>query len=468
MYHWSTLRYVEPRSSVMQYGRETMNHAAVAVDAPAAQTEDLNSFHIARQQFDRAIPFLADMKRGLIEYFKSPVRTISLCFPVEMDDGSVRTFSAYRVLHNRIRGPGKGGIRYHPDVTADEVRALAGWMTWKCALADVPFGGAKGGVVCNPKKLSESEQRRITRRFISDLGDAIGPHTDIPAPDLYTNERTMAWIYDTYDIMHPGKNNLPVVTGKPIDIGGSLGRDEATGRGVLYATQRLLERNIVRGLSSVRGARVVVQGFGNAGSVAARLFHDEGGIIIGVSDSQGGIHCPTGIDPRQVMAFKAKQGTVVGMPGTQTITNELLLGLECDILIPAAMENQIRADNVQEIRARVVCEAANGPTTPAADESLCRAGIPVLPDILANAGGVTVSYFEWVQNNENEQWDLEEVNAKLRRKMRQAVDSVVDKWERIQSQSQSSAGYSLPLRTAAFAVAIQRVAQVALERGIWP
>ncbi len=235
-----------------------------------SQTENLNPFHIARQQFDRALPHLPALKRGLIDFLKSPVRSISLCFPVEMDDGGVRTFTGYRVLHSRVRGPGKGGIRYHPEVTEDDVRALAGWMTWKCALIDVPFGGAKGGVVCEPKKLSEPELRRITRRFISDLGDNIGPHTDIPAPDMYTNEQTMAWIFDTYDGLNPGLNNLPVVTGKPVDIGGSLGRREATGRGCVYATERLLARGVVQGLASLTGARVVVQGFGNAGSVAPR------------------------------------------------------------------------------------------------------------------------------------------------------------------------------------------------------
>lgn len=436
--------------------------------------EDLNSFNIAREQFGRALPWLESIKRGLIDFLNSPVRAVTLCFPVEMDDGSVRMFTGHRVLHNRIRGPGKGGIRYHPDVTVDEVKALAGWMTWKSALIDVPFGGAKGGVVCDPKTLSEAELRRITRRFIADLNDNIGPHTDVPAPDVYTNEQTMAWIFDTYDRLHPGRNNLPVVTGKPLDMGGSLGRREATGRGCLYAVERLLARGIVQELEGLTAARTVVQGFGKAGSVAARLFQEAGATIIAVSDSQGGIVAPEGLDLDAVSKFKSEHGTVVGTPGSTTITNEELLELECDILVPAAMENQIRSDNASRLRCRLICEAANGPTTPAADEILRRKGVPVLPDIVANSGGVCVSYFEWVQNIENEQWDLEEVNGKLLRKMHHAVDSVVDKWHELCSKAKSSgdslsaASCPLDLRTAALAVAIQRVAKVVLERGIWP
>jgi glutamate dehydrogenase (NAD(P)+) len=424
--------------------------------------EDLNPFHIAQQQFDRALPHLPKLKRGLIDFFRSPVRTVTLNFPVEMDGGHVQTFTGCRVLHSRVRGPGKGGIRYHPDVTEDEVRALAGWMTWKTALIDVPFGGAKGGVVCDVKKLSEGELRRVTRRFIADLGDNIGPHTDIPAPDLYTNAQTMAWIYDTYDGLHPGQNNLPIVTGKPVNMGGSLGRNEATARGCLFATQRLLKRGVVPGLDVLDGARLAVQGFGNAGSIAARLFRAAGATVIAVSDSQGGVHRDSGLDIDATIAFKAKHGTVVGMPGTETITNEQLLAMDCDLLIPAAMENQIRADNAAQVKCRLMCEAANGPTTPAADDILRKRGIPVLPDILANSGGVCVSYFEWVQNIENEQWDLEEVNDKLHKKMARAVDAVVERWHQLGGPA------SVDLRTAAMVLAIERVAQVALERGIWP
>jgi glutamate dehydrogenase (NAD(P)+) len=392
-------------------------------------------------------------------------RTVILEFPVELEDGSVRTFTGYRVLHSHVRGPGKGGFRFHPGVTLDEVRALAAWMTWKCAVIDVPFGGAKGGVCCNPKELWEGDLRKITRRYISDLGDLIGPHTDIPAPDVYTNPQTMAWIYDTYDMMHPGRNNLPVVTGKPVDIGGSHGRNEATARGCLFACQRALARGVVPGMADVRGARVVVQGFGNAGAIAARLFTEAGAKVIAVSDSRGGIFRDDGLDLAAVAAHKARTESVTGVSGAKAIRNEELLTLECDILIPAALENQVRRDNAQAVRSRMVCEAANGPTTPAADALLFGRGVPVVPDILANSGGVCVSYFEWVQNNENEQWDLEEVNHKLRLKMERATDTVVDK----QAEVNAKPGVApVDLRTAAMLVAIERVAHVATERGIWP
>jgi glutamate dehydrogenase (NAD(P)+) len=425
------------------------------------QSEDLNPFNIAAQQFDRAVSYLPELKAGLVEFLKQPDRTIKVEFPIELDDGSVQNFVGYRVLHSRVRGPGKGGIRYHPDVTADEVRALASWMTWKCAVADIPYGGAKGGVVCNPKELSEKVLRRITRRYIADLGDNIGPFVDIPAPDVYTDAQTMAWIYDTYDMMHPGRNNLPVVTGKPVDIGGSLGRREATARGCLFATQRALERGVAKGLKGVRGSRVAIQGFGNAGAIAADLFHEAGATIIAVSDSRGGIQRDAGIDPADVVKHKAAKGSVLGFPGTSAITNGQLLALECDILIPAALESQIRGDNAGEVRARFIAEAANGPITPAADLILFNKGIPVLPDILANSGGVTVSYFEWVQNIENERWDEEEVNAKLKNKMERATDGVIDKQAELK-------GKGVDLRTAALVLAISRVAHVALERGIWP
>jgi glutamate dehydrogenase (NAD(P)+) len=427
--------------------------------------EDLNPFHIATQQFDRAVAYMPQLKRGLLEFLKRPCRTVIVEFPIELDDGTVRNFTGYRVLHNRVRGPGKGGIRYHPDVTLDEVRALASWMTWKCAVIDVPFGGAKGGVACNPKELSTTDLRKLTRRYISDLGDLIGPHTDIPAPDVYTDAGTMAWIYDTYAMMHPGRNNLPVVTGKPLDIGGSHGRHEATARGCLFAAQRALARGVVPGLQKVDGARVAVQGFGNAGGIAAQLFHEQGAKIIAVSDSQGGIHHDKGLDLAAVSAHKAKTKSVVGLPGSRKISNEELLALECDILVPAALENQIRRDNAGSVRARLICEAANGPTTPAADRVLFERGIPVVPDILANSGGVCVSYFEWVQNIENEQWDLDEVNLKLKTKMERAADAVIDKQAEINRDGGKT---PVDLRTAAFIVAIERVSNVALERGIWP
>jgi glutamate dehydrogenase (NAD(P)+) len=433
--------------------------------AVESESEDLNPYHIAAQQFDRAVAHLPNLKRGLIDFLKRPARTVILEFPVELEDGSVRSFTGYRVLHSHVRGPGKGGIRYHPDVSLDEVRALASWMTWKCAVIDVPFGGAKGGVCCNPKELSDSDLRKITRRYISDLGDLIGPHTDIPAPDVYTNAQTMAWIYDTYDIMHPRRNNLPVVTGKPLDIGGSHGRNEATARGCLFACRQALSRGIVPGLKELKGARVAIQGFGNAGSIAAELFQEAGARIVAVSDSHGGIQQDKGLDIAATVAHKASTGTVVGMTGTRTIGNAELLALDCDMLIPAALENQIRRDNAALVRARFVCEAANGPTTPAADQILFGRGIPVLPDILTNSGGVCVSYFEWVQNNENEQWDLDEVNQKLRAKMERATDTVI---KRQTEMNQRPGAAPIDLRTAALLGAVERVAHVALERGIWP
>lgn len=449
--------------------------------APAGQVvEDLNPFHIAQQQFDTAARYLPELNLDMLEYLKRPQRLLIMEFPIQMSDGTVRTFVGYRSVHNRIRGPGKGGIRYHPDVTADEVRALASWMSWKCAVVDIPFGGAKGGVVCDPKKLTKDELRRITRRYVAELGDEIGPHTDIPAPDVNTNAETMAWIYDTYHMMHPGQNNLPVVTGKPVDIGGSLGRREATARGCLFVTQRALERGILPDRKTLEGAVVVVQGFGNAGSIAAQLFTEAGAKVIAVSDSRGGIIQRDGIDLRAALQHKAKTGSVVGLAGTATITNEQLLTVPCDILIPAALENAIRADNAGSINARLIVEAANGPTTPAADRILFSRGIVALPDILANAGGVTVSYFEWVQNIENEQWDEETVNRKLQEKMARATDAVLDMQEELnrtldrreaERKRRDPSGPPLTpadLRTAAYALAISRLANVTMERGIWP
>ncbi len=440
----------------------------------ATVQEDLNPFHIAQQQFDRAAQYLPTLSGGLLEFLRRPGRAIILEFPIETQDGEVRNFVGYRVLHNNVRGPGKGGIRYHPAVTLDEVRALASWMTWKCAVIDVPFGGAKGGIICDPKKLTKSDLRRITRRFISDLGDNIGPHTDIPAPDVNTNAGTMAWIFDTFDMLHPGENNRPVVTGKPVDMGGSLGRREATARGCLFCTQRALERGLVPGLTTLEGATVAIQGFGNAGSIAAELYAQAGARVIAVSDTRGGIAVETGLDVEQVIAHKRETGSVTDFPGSSPLSNDELLGLPCDILIPAALENQIRADNVAGVNARLIAEAANGPTTPAADRNLLERGIPVLPDILANSGGVCVSYFEWVQNIENEQWELERVDGKLEKKMRRATDAVIDTMEQVNgSLDRLSSGQTrrlgpTDLRNAAYILAIKRVAKIAAERGIWP
>jgi len=452
-----------------------------AFEAPPEQAEDLNPFHIAMAQFDWAVRYLPALDAGMVEFLKRPDRLITVEFPIETQSGEVRNFVGYRAIHNRVRGPGKGGIRYHPGVTADEVLALASWMTWKCAVVDVPFGGAKGGVVCNPKNLTTSDLRKITRRFIAELGDTIGPHTDIPAPDVNTNAETMAWIYDTYQMMHPGENNLPVVTGKPLDIGGSRGRNEATARGALFCTQRALELGVVPGRSSVKDATVVIQGFGNAGAIAAQEFTEAGARVVAVSDSKGGIYREAGLDPDAAREHKRETGSVVGLAGTRTVNNAELLTLPCDILIPAALENEIRSDNAGNLSTHLVVEAANGPTTPAADRILFQRGIPVLPDILANAGGVSVSYFEWVQNIENEQWDLEAVNTKLCRKMNTATDAVI-KTQREINESLGPLGAErklknlgdgaklepVDLRTAAYILAVQRVARVTAARGIWP
>jgi glutamate dehydrogenase (NAD(P)+) len=449
---------------VLRKGGRVPERVSSQSTSSASATENLNSYDIAQQQFDTAAQYVPELPAGLRDWLRGTMRLLKVEFPIECDDGTVKIFSGYRALHSRVRGPGKGGIRYHPEVSADEVRALASWMTWKCAVADIPFGGAKGGVICNPKELSRNELRKVTRRFITELGDSIGPHTDIPAPDMNTDAEVMAWIYDTYDMMHSGKNNLPVVTGKPLSMGGSLGRREATARGCLFVTRRAIEQGAVPGLQSLRGARVAIQGFGNAGSYAAELFAEAGAKIVAVSDSTGAVKADKGIDPKAAFAHKKQSGSVVGLPGTTTITNNDLLHIDCDILIPAAFENQIRSDNVAGVKAMVIAEAANGPTTPAADKALFERGIPVLPDILVNSGGVTVSYFEWVQNIENEHWSEQRVNEYLREKMEAATDSVLQ----MQLEIKDRNGVSVDLRTAAFALAIKRVTSVALVRGIWP
>lgn len=431
-----------------------------------ATAEDLNQYRIAQAQFDRAAACLPGLSPGLADWLRRTSRVITVEFPIETDSGMVRTFTGYRAVHNRVRGPGKGGIRYHPEVTEDEVRALASWMTWKCAVADVPFGGAKGGVVCNPRELTRSDLRKITRRYIVGLGDNIGPHTDIPAPDVNTDADTMAWIYDTYEMMHSGTNNLPVVTGKPIGMGGSYGRREATARGCLFVTNHALKRGLIPGMDSVAGASVVIQGFGNAGAIAAELFAEAGARVIGVSDSTSAAYNEGGIDTADAIAHKSRTGSLADLENSTAISNAELLTLPCDILIPAAFENQIREDNADAVSARLVVEAANGPTTPGADRILFARGIPVIPDILANSGGVTVSYFEWVQNIENEQWSEEHVNAKLRDKMECATDAVLKMKRRIDAER--AATEQVDLRTSALALAIERVAVIAQNRGIWP
>ncbi len=443
-----------------------------------AQRVEASPLHTISVNLSRALRYTVALDAGLVDFLQQPKRSITVNFPIDMDDGSVRMFQGYRVLHSRALGPGKGGIRYHAAMDLEEVRSLAALMTWKCALINVPFGGAKGGVVCDPKSLSVNELRRITRRFIAELGENIGPHTDIPAPDLYTNEQTMAWIYDTYDIMHPGQNNLAVVTGKPVGMGGSDGRREATGRGCWLVTEHFLRKGLVPGLDSLAGAKVIVQGVGNVGSVVARLFARSGAVIVGISDSQGGIYNEGGIDLDAALAYKAQHDTLVGLPDTLSITNAGLLELACDILVPAALGNQICAHNADAVKARLVVEAANGPVTPAADALLAQQGVQVIPDILANAGGVTVSYYEWVQNLENHRWDLELIHQRLQHRMERSVDAVFDRWQALLTTSEagdtgepsslSPPTFPVDLRTAALVVAIERLAEVALLRGFWP
>ncbi len=447
--------------------------------------EDRDPLHFAQIQFDRALCYLPELRNGFDEMLRRPQRSVIVEFPIEIE-GEVVSFTGYRVLHSNARGPGKGGTRYHPAVDLNHVRALAFWMTWKCAIVNIPFGGAKGGVCCDPKTLSQKDLRRITRRYISEISALIGPDIDIPAPDLNTNEQTMAWIYDTYQAFHPSQNNLPVVTGKPVDVGGSLGRREATARGCLDVTRRVLGAGLVDGLSSVRDARIAIQGFGNVGAIAAELFADAGAVIVGVSDSQGGIYAEKGLDLQAVFEHKREVGTVVGVVDSVTVSNEELLELDCDILIPAALDGQIHRDNAPRVRARLVVEAANGPTTPAADRVLFERGIVVVPDILANAGGVTVSYFEWIQNKQNEQWELEEVNARLCRKLERAADTVLQRQRELNAavaeknraadeqeddmlpQASEPRLEPADLRTAAYVLAVSNVARVAEERGIWP
>lgn len=447
--------------------------ATSSLAPPAGATADsggeLAPEHIIERQFARARQHLSSLDSGLLETLLQPRRTITVNLPVELDDGRISTFVGYRVLHNRLLGPGKGGIRFHPAVSLSEVSALAALMTWKCALLRIPFGGAKGGIACTPKQLSQRELRRITRRFVSELGDNIGPYTDIPAPDLYTDSQTMAWIYDTYDALHPGENNLPVVTGKPIAIGGSEGRSEATGRGCVLAAERLLSLGVVPQLPSLDGARVAIQGYGEVGRVAARLLHERGARVVAVSDSRGGVLVSNGdgLDLDALNLHKAENGTVVGLAESRTITNDDLLALDCDLLIPAALGGQIHASNAQAVKARVIVEGANRPVTPEADDILAARGILVLPDILANAGGVTVSYYEWVQNIEHHSWPLDDINGRLRSRINNATDRVVARWRAFAGE-QGDGERCTDLRTAALVEALERLASVLEQRGVWP
>jgi glutamate dehydrogenase/leucine dehydrogenase len=404
------------------------------------------------QNFEKAADVLG-LKEDVRAMIRAPERVLMVTVPVRMDDGRIECYQGYRVQHCTARGPAKGGIRYHPGVTLDEVKALATWMTWKCAVVNIPFGGAKGGITCNPKKMSINEIERLTRRYTTAILPIIGPDMDIPAPDVYTNSQIMAWIMDTYS-MTCGHLVPGVVTGKPLSLGGSLGRNEATARGVFNTVDCACEH---LGLT-LKGAKVVVQGFGNAGAISAQLMDGAQADVIAVSDSQGCIYNKDGLHIPKVMAHKERTGSVKGFPGSDPVTPEELLALECDILIPAALENAIDGQSAGAVRAKIVAEAANGPLTPEADAILGEKGAFVIPDILCNAGGVTVSYFEWVQNSQHMSWDLAEVNSRLETVMQRAFRKVLE----IHQERR------IDMRTAANTVAINRVVEASRLRGLYP
>jgi len=403
------------------------------------------------QEFNVAARII-NLEPGVWNILTHPKRQVMVSCPVQMDNGEIEVFTGYRVQYNITLGPAKGGIRYHPDVSLDEVTALAAWMTWKCAVAHIPFGGGKGGIVCDPTKMSRRELEALTRRYVAEIIDLIGPEKDVPAPDVNTNDQVMAWVMDTYS-MHVGHTATAVVTGKPIEMGGSLGRREATGRGVMIVT-----REAARHLGvDIQRATVAVQGFGNVGSVSADLLAKIGAKIVAVTDWKGGVYNPKGLDVARLIEYTREHRTVEGFPGADHLTNDQLWPLDVDILIPAALENQITMENAPKIKAKIVTEGANGPTTPDAHRYLHERGVFVIPDILANSGGVTTSYFEWVQDRYGYFWEEEEVNTRLEKKMCVAFDAVL----------QTSLKYKVDLRTGAYIVAIQRVSTVTKMRGMY-
>ena len=413
--------------------------------------DSANPFEEMMSRFDVAAQKLG-LDPGLYKVLREPVRETKVSIPIVMDDGRIEVFVGYRVLHNIARGPGKGGIRYDKNVSLDEVRALAAWMTWKCAVVNIPFGGAKGGVICDPQSLSRSELERITRRYTAELMDQFGPEKDVPAPDMGTNPQTMAWVMDTFS-MHQRHTVTSVVTGKPLSLGGSRGRVEATGRGLMLICR---EAAPLKGLT-LPGSRIVVQGFGNVGSIAARMCHEAGAKILGVSDINGGIFDPKGLDVPAVLAHYEKARSFEGLPRVQKVDNAGLLELDCDILIPAANENQIRGKNAEAIKAKIIVEGANGPTTQRADEILKQKDILVVPDILANAGGVTVSYFEWVQDRAGFFWRESEVNERLE-------DILVQSFRDVAEMAKK---YNVTFRIAAYMLGISRVAHDTMVRGLY-
>jgi glutamate dehydrogenase (NAD(P)+) len=411
-----------------------------------------NPFGLAQQQLQRVADVFGIDDR-LIGVLRECKKSVEVSIPTSMDDGSVRAFKGWRIQHNIARGPSKGGIRYHPDVTQDEVKSLAMWMTWKCSLMGLPFGGAKGGVACDPKTMSRGELERMTRRFTSEIINEIGPEKDIPAPDVGTNAATMAWIFDTYS-MNKGHSVLGVVTGKPLTIGGSLGREEATARGAVFCLQGALRKQ----RRSVDSLRVAVQGFGNVGAFFAKLVSELGATVVAVSDSGGGIHNPNGIDVAATFAHKRGGGALSDLKGADRISNDELLLIDCDVLAPCALEQVITEDNADQVRARLIVEGANGPVTPAGDEVLEDNGVLVLPDVLANAGGVVVSYFEWVQGLQEYFWKEDEVNARLNEIVTRAFEET---WATYEERKTS-------MRMAAYGLAVERVAEATITRGLYP
>jgi glutamate dehydrogenase (NAD(P)+) len=410
-----------------------------------------NPFESMMARFDKAAEILK-LEHGIYEYLQKPVKQVIVSIPIQMDNGEIKVFEGYRVIHDNILGPSKGGIRYAPDVDLDEVKALASWMTWKCAVANIPFGGAKGAVKCDPSKLSKIELEKITRRYTANMFSVFGPDLDIPAPDMNTNEQTMAWIMDTYS-MHAQKTETAVVTGKPLIIGGSLGRVEATGRGVMISTLEALKRLNMR----PENVTVAVQGFGNVGSITAKLLKEQGCKIVAVSDVSGGYHNAKGIDVLGAIDYVKNHRTLEGSNFGEKISNEELLEIKCDVLAPCAKEDQIQKHNAGNIKAKLIVEGANGPTTADADDILKDKGIMVIPDILANAGGVTVSYFEWVQNRLGYYWDIDDVNKRHDRMMSEAFENVY----------QTAIKYNETMRTGAYIFAIDKVAKTLVLRGIY-
>jgi glutamate dehydrogenase/leucine dehydrogenase len=413
----------------------------------------INPFSVALKQLEEAAK-LVGIDKGMHEVLAHPKRVLTVSLPTRMDNGEIHVFTGFRSQHNDARGPFKGGIRYHPQVSLEEVKALSMWMTWKCAIADIPYGGGKGGIICDPKRMSTDELERMTRRYAYAIADIIGPLTDIPAPDVYTGGKEMSWIMDTYSALKGNFVQPEVITGKPLSIGGSLGRNEATGRGLSFTVREAVKKLGI----NLQASTVAVQGFGNAGQYASLLLEEMGAKVVAVSDSQGGIHDKNGIHIGSLRKHKEKMGSVVGFADSKSISNEEILETECTILVPAALENQITKKNASRVTARLVAEAANGPTTPEADETLYKNKTLVIPDVLANSGGVTVSYFEWLQNLRREYWTEEQVNSMLGEKITRAFSDVYETHEK----------YQVNMRKASIALAVGRVTEAIKTRGLWP